>query len=134
MSEHTGGEFGIKVPMLLVTLHNSGTVPLSVPRPGVDLIASLHVVISSQAKVEQRRVRLYRPWEVVLQPLAPAGELRQVLSPLSREQRDAPLAPGRYTIAVCVIPLTGALYPSPFLGQFGGTCSRDIELVVRRGR
>ncbi len=134
MAEHTGGEFGIKVPMLLATLRNSGTGPLSVPRPGVDLIASLQVVISSQAKVEQRRVRLYKPWEVSLQPLAPAGELRQVLSPLSREQRDAPLAPGRYTIAVCVIPLTEALYPSPFLGQFGGTCSRDIELVVRRGR
>lgn len=134
MTEHTGGEFGLKVPMLLVTVKNRGAAPLAAPRPGVDLLASLRVVLRSATQVERRRVQLYKPWEVSLQPLPPAGELRQVLSPLSCEQRDAPLAPGRYTVGVCVIPLPEALYPSPFLSQFGGTCSNEIELLVRRGR
>lgn len=134
MTERTGGEFGISVPMLLVTVRNPGASAVSVPRTGVDLIASLHVVITSSTQVELRRVRLYKPWEVSLQPLLPGAELRQVLSPLSREQRDVPLAPGRYQVEVCVIPLKDALYPSPFLEQFGGTCSNELELTVRRGK
>lgn len=132
MPEQTGGEFGIAVPMLRVTLRNSGLTPESVPKPGVDLIASLRVVISTPTTVEFRRVKLYKAWEVSLQPLAPATEIHQVLSPLSREQRDVPLAPGRYQVGVCVIPPKEALYPSAFLEQFGGTCSNEIELTVRR--
>lgn len=132
MKEHTGGEFGLTVPMLLVTLHNVGAVPALVPPPGVNLLVSLRLVLGTAQAVEFRRVLLGKPWEVVLQPLAPGGELYQALSPLSRELRDAPLAPGSYQVGVCVIPAREAAYPSAFNQQFGGTCSNEIELLVRR--
>lgn len=134
MKEHTGGEFGLTVPMLLLTLHNGGLAPLLVPPPGVNLLVSVRLVLGTARTVEFRRVVLGKPWQVELQPLAPGAELYQALSPLSRELRDVPLAPGSYQVGVCVIPAREAAYPSAFNQQFGGTCSNEIELPVRRGK
>ncbi len=134
MPEHTGGEFALSVPMLQVALHNRGREPVLVPPPGIDMLLSLQVVLSTPTAVEFRRVTLDKPWNVAVQPLAPESVVHQSLSPLSREQRDVPLAPGRYQVGVCVIPDREAAYHSVFTAQLGGTCSNEIELVVRRGK
>jgi hypothetical protein len=134
MPEHTGSEFGLNVPMLQVVLRNVGQQSAEVPPPGLDMLLSLQVVLSTTTTVEFRRVTLDKPWNVAVLPLAPQAELHQSLSPLSRDQRDVPLAPGRYQVGVCVIPDREAAYRSGFTEKFGGTCSNEIELVVRRGK
>lgn len=135
--ERTGGEFRLVVPMLRLAVRNSGAVELQVPRPGVDLILSLRVHLlraSKEAgeKEEVRHVRSFLSWPITTEPLLPGAELVQLLSPLSREQKDVPLAPGRYRTRVCVIPRSEALYPSSFTERFGGSCTDPVELSVTR--
>lgn len=141
MKERTGSEFGLVVPMLLVTLASQGG-PAEVPQVGVDLILSLRVsltALSARAgaaagRTELRHATLLRPWTVQLGPLLPGEPLRQGLSPLSVERRDVPLAPGRYRVSVCVPPSEQAAYPSAFTDRFGGLCSNELELEVKRRR
>lgn len=133
MKERTGGEFGLAVPMLLLTIKNLDG-PVEVPPPGVDLILSLRLRLRRGEHSELRHVTLLRPWQVELAPLSLGEEIRQGLSPLSVERRDAPLAPGRYRVAACVPPHSEATYPSLFTSKFGGTCSDEIEIEVKRRR
>lgn len=138
MKERTGSELGLVVPMLLVTLASQGG-PAEVPQVGVDLILSLRVSLTSRSaragaagRTELRHATLLRPWTVQLGPLLPGEPLRQGLSPLSVERRDVPLAPGRYRVSVCVPPSEQAAYPSAFTDRFGGLCSNEIEIEVKR--
>lgn len=140
--EKTGGEFRLVVPMLRLDVRNSGAAELVVPRPGVDLILSLRVHLARESKEpeskekdekeEVRHVRSFLSWPIATEPLPPGAELVQLLSPLSREQKDAPLAPGRYRTRVCVIPHAEAHYPSSFTERFGGSCTNPVELSVTR--
>lgn len=135
--EKTGGEFRLVVPMLRLEVRNNGSVEVPVARPGVDLILSLRVHLARGPKAEGekeevRHVRSFLSWPVTTEPLAPGAERVQLLSPLSREQKDVPLAPGRYRVRVCVIPHAEAHYPSSFTERFGGGCSNPVELSVTR--
>ncbi|MFO0577341.1 MAG: hypothetical protein U1A78_25325 [Polyangia bacterium] len=133
--DRTGRELHLAVPLLRLELRTVGPTALAVPRPGMDLLLSLrlHLVpLGGNRKEEVRRVRAFLAWPVALEPL-PAGEARvQLLSPLSQEQRDVPLVPGRYQARVCVIPPGEALYPSAFTERFGGSCSNPVEIAVSR--
>lgn len=133
--ERTGRELHLAVPLLRLELRTLGPTALEVPRPGMDLLLSLrvHLVpLGGGRKEEVRRVRAFLAWPVALEPL-PVGEARvQLLSPLSQEQRDVPLVPGRYQARVCVIPHGEALVPSAFTERFGGSCSNPLELTVSR--
>lgn len=136
--ERTGGELRLVVPMLRLEVRNSGAAEVPVPRPGVDLILSLRLHLlrgsreESAEKEEVRHVRSFLSWPVTTEPLAPGADRVQLLSPLSREQKDVPLAPGLYRARVCVIPHAEALYPSSFTERFGGSCSNTVELTVKR--
>ncbi len=131
--DHTGGEFGLKVPMLRVTLRNAGNATATVAQPGLALLLSLRVVLRRGDSTELRQVTIRVPKPVELQPLPAGAELHQGLSPLSRDQRDVPLPLGRYRVQVCVIPHAEAAYPTAFTEQFGGTCSNEIEIAVEKG-
>ena len=137
MKEHTGQEFGLEVPMLLLTLRNSGREPIDVPMPGVDLIVSLRVSLQplrAGQKAELRGATLLRPWTVQLAPLPPEEPIRQGLSPLSLKRDDVALLPGRYRVAVCVPPSAEAPYPSRFTDLYGGQCSNEIEIEIESKR
>ncbi len=131
MKERTGNEFGLAVPMLLVTLKNHGG-PIEVPEVGVDLILSLVLTLRRDGHSEQRHVTLLRNWTVQLAPIASGEELRQGLSPLSIERRDVPLSLGRYQVQACVPTAREAHYPSRFTSEFGGLCSNQIEIEVKK--
>jgi hypothetical protein len=136
--ERTGGEFRLVVPMLRLEVRNSGAAEVPVPRAGVDLLLSLRLHLLRGAKEdpgekeEVRHVRSFLSWPVTTEPLSPGADRVQLLSPLSREQKDVPLAPGLYRVRVCVIPHAEALYPSSFTERFGGSCSNTVELPVKR--
>jgi hypothetical protein len=138
MSERTGDEFGLAVPMLLLTLRNQGQDPVEVPQLGVDLIVSLQVVIAPAAtpsgRPERRAASLLRPYATQLVALPAASQLVQSLSPLSVERRDVPLLPGAYQVAVCVPPAGEAKYPSSFTDRFAGQCSAPLPIEVTRRR
>lgn len=135
MAERTGGEFGLDVPMLLVTVRNQGGGAIELPQLGVDLIVSLRLRLTHPGgRVELRRATLLRPWTVQLGQLAAGAQEVQGLSPLSVERRDVPLAPGRYRAQVCVPPSAEAPYPSRFTDQYGGLCSNEIEIEARKRR
>ncbi len=140
MKERTGGEFGLLVPMLLVTISYEGSEAVEVPQLGVDMIVSLRLSITPAAfsagsgHTMLRHATLLRPWTVQLAPLAAGTSLTQGLSPLSVERRDVPLALGRYRVSACVPPSGEATYPSPFTDRFGGVCSNEIEIEVKRRR
>jgi hypothetical protein len=134
LPDRTGGEFGIAVPMLQLLVRNQGPGTAMVAQPGLSMLLSLRVVIARPGggAPENRQVTLRLPRAVELQELAAGAELRQALSPLSREQRDVPLPPGPYAVRVCVIPPPDAAYPSAFTEQFGGTCSNQIEITAKK--
>jgi len=137
MAERTGGELGLSVPMLLVTLYNTGSPPIDVPQPGVDLILSLRVVLKpagGRGKTEQRYAMLLRTFTVQLSPLQRGEPIRQGLSPLSLKRDDVALPVGRYRVAVCVPPSAEAPYPSRFTDAYGGQCSNEIEIESKKRR
>lgn len=135
MAERTGGEFGLEVPMLLVTVRNQGSAPVELPLLGVDLLLSLRLVLThANGKTEARHATLLRPWTVQLGVLAAAQQQVQGLSPLSVERRDVPLPPGRYRAKVCVPPPGEAPYPSRFTDQYGGLCSNEIGIEAKKRR
>jgi len=139
MKERTGTEFRLAAPMLLLNISNSSQNPteaLAVPQIGVDMIVSLRVALTrvgaAEERTELRHATLLRPWTVQLAPLSAGETLAQALSPLSVERRDVPLALGRYRVKVCVPPSGEATYPSQFTDRFGGVCSNEIEIEVKR--
>lgn len=135
MAERTGGEFGLDVPMLLVTVRNQGGATVEIPQLGVDLILSLRLSLThGSGKTESRHATLLRPWTVQLGMLAAGQQQVQGLSPLSVERRDVPLAPGHYRVKVCVPPSSEAPYPSRFTDQHGGLCSNEIGIEAKKRR
>jgi hypothetical protein len=130
--ERTGRELHLAVPLLRLELRTVGPTAIEVPRPGMDLLLSLRVHLVGKKGEEVRRVRAFLAWPVSLEPLPPGEARVQLLSPLSQEQRDVPLPPGRYQARVCVVPHAKALYPSTFTERFGGSCSNPVEIGVSR--
>ena len=135
MKERTGSEFGLAVPMLLLTIANIGREAIELPQPGIDLIISLRVVlkpVGNESKLETRYATLLRQWTVQLAPFAAGEPIRQGLSPLSLKRDDVPLPVGRYRVAACVPSSTEAPYPSRFTDVYGGFCSNEVLIEVKR--
>ncbi len=132
MEETTGGEFGLSLPMLLLLVRNDGPGEAQVPDLGIAMLLSLQVELHGAGRSEQRHATLYRAWPVTLSALAPGAVLQQGVSALSQGQRDLPLPLGSHQVKVCVQAEPQAAYPSAFTKTYGGLCSNEVTIEVKR--
>ncbi len=122
----TGADFAIHVPLLELTLRNTGAVPLMVPDSGLPMLLSIELVLQQASERMTRSAGVGDSVPVTTQALAPGAALTQRINPLGDGPRDVALAPGTYQATVCV--RAGA--KPEFNRIHGGQCSNTVQLTV----